>query len=104
MAQVRGRLYHLPLGYPAMTLESGWVQGMLLTFSHQRPLSAIDAFEDYYPDRPEDSEYHRYHHPVYDLTHQLLGQAWVYTMTRDRVIGLGGQWLPEGRWTELPAP
>jgi gamma-glutamylcyclotransferase (GGCT)/AIG2-like uncharacterized protein YtfP len=31
-AQAQGRLYHLPLGYPAMTLEPGWVQGVLLTF------------------------------------------------------------------------
>ena len=102
-AQVRGRLYHLPLGYPAMTLELGWVQGVWLTFPSQKPLSAIDAFEDYYPDRPEDSDYHRHRHPVYDLNQQPLGLAWVYTKTRDRVVALGGQWLPEGCWTETTA-
>ncbi|MBE9159661.1 gamma-glutamylcyclotransferase [Nodosilinea sp. LEGE 06152] len=99
-----GRLYHLPLGYPAMTLETGWVQGMLLTFSSPDCLRSIDAFEEYYPDRPESSEYQRDRHLVFDLQHQPLGTAWVYTMTRDRVTALAGQWLPQGHWSETTVP
>lgn len=99
-AQAPGRLYHLPLGYPAMTLEPGWVQGVLITFAGQMSLQAIDAFEEYYPDRPAASEYQRRRYPVYDSLHQPLGLAWIYTMERDRVIALHGQWLPEGYWTE----
>jgi gamma-glutamylcyclotransferase (GGCT)/AIG2-like uncharacterized protein YtfP len=51
-AQTVGRLYHLPLGYPAMTTEPGWVQGVLLTLSSPNALTAIDAFEEYYPSDP----------------------------------------------------
>lgn len=100
-AQAQGRLYHLPLGYPAMTLESGWVQGVLLTFANSAPLGRLDAFEDYYPDRPADSEYQRQRQLVYDLRHQPLGFAWVYVMSTDRVIALGGRWVPGGEWSEV---
>ncbi|WOD37807.1 gamma-glutamylcyclotransferase family protein [Nodosilinea sp. E11] len=100
VAQTQGRLYHLPLGYPAMTLESGWVQGALLTFPNIDCLGPIDAFEEYYPDRPQDSEYNRHQHPIYDSQQQPLGAAWIYTMERDRIADLGGQWLPQGYWSE----
>ncbi|MBE9136547.1 gamma-glutamylcyclotransferase [Nodosilinea sp. LEGE 07088] len=99
-AQTHGRLYHLPLGYPAMTLEVGWVRGVLLTFPDSDCLKAIDAFEEYYPDRPDSSEYQRHRQLIYDHHWRSLGLAWVYTMNRDRVIALGGQWLSEGCWTE----
>lgn len=103
-AMAMGRLYQLPLGYPAMTLEKGWVQGMLLTFPNATCLNPIDAFEEYFPDRPESSEYQRDRHLVYDLQRQPLETAWIYTMTRDRVAALAGQWLPHGHWTEPKAP
>lgn len=99
-AQTRGRLYHLPLGYPAMTLEFGWVQGVLLTFPTAQSLTAIDAFEDCHPNRPEIGEYQRRLRAVYDLNQLSLGQAWVYTMDLDRVRCLGGLWLPQGHWAE----
>ena len=86
-----------------MTLEAGWVQGVLLTFPKSAHLHPIDAFEEYYPDRPQDSEYQRDRHLVYDSQQQPLGPAWLYTMTCDRVTALGGQWLPQGQWTEPKA-
>ncbi|PSN15390.1 hypothetical protein C7293_07435 [filamentous cyanobacterium CCT1] len=103
-ALAMGRLYHLPLGYPAMTLEPGWVQGILLIFSSPDCLHAIDAFEEYYPDRSESSEYQRDRHPVFNLQRQPLSTAWIYTMTRDRVTALGGRWLPQGHWSETTVP
>ncbi|WP_035986794.1 gamma-glutamylcyclotransferase [Leptolyngbya sp. KIOST-1] len=99
-ALAMGRLYHLPLGYPAMTREAGWVQGVLLTFPSAACLQPIDAFEDYDPDRPAASEYQRDRHPVFTPQRQPLCTAWIYTMTRDRVIALDGQWLPDGYWTD----
>ncbi|MGB3138800.1 MAG: gamma-glutamylcyclotransferase, partial [Nodosilinea sp.] len=98
-ALARGRLYHLPLGYPAMTFEAGWVQGVLLAFSSSACLASIDAFEECYPNRL-DSEYRRDRYPVFTPQRQLLATAWIYTMARDRVFVLGGQWLPQGYWTE----
>ena len=102
-AQTQGRLYHLPLGYPAMTLEVGWVQGALLTFFSADCLRQIDAFEEYYPDRPHESEYQRRLHPIYDVNQRPLVSAWAYTMDAERVASLGGQWLPQGYWSEAQA-
>lgn len=102
-AMAMGRLYHLPLGYPAMTPENGWVHGILITFPDSTCLPPIDVFEEYYPERPESSEYQRDRHPIYNTQRQPLGTAWVYTMTRDRVAALAGQWLPQGYWTEPKA-
>ena len=99
-AQAQGRLYHLPLGYPAMTPEAGWVQGVLLTFVSADCLRQIDAFEEYYSDRPHESEYQRRLHPIYDVNQRLLVSAWAYTMNAERVASLGGQWLPQGYWSE----
>jgi len=99
-ALVPGRLYHLPVGYPAMTLEDGWVQGVLLTFESTQGLGPMDQLEDYYPDRPQESEYQRIRHRVYTCDYTPLAKAWVYVMTRDQVEDRGGQWLPNGLWSE----
>jgi gamma-glutamylcyclotransferase (GGCT)/AIG2-like uncharacterized protein YtfP len=99
-AQTIGRLYHLPLGYPAMTQEPGWVQGVLLTLSDPSVLTAIDDFEECYPDRPQSSEYQRSLQMIYDLNQHPLEKAWVYTMGLEQVNSCGGLWLPQGYWTE----
>jgi len=103
VAQTQGRLYHLPPGYPAMTPEAGWVQGVLLTFANADGLSQIDAFEEYYPDRPHESEYQRRLRPIYDVNQRPLVSAWVYTMAPEHVVALEGQWLPHGYWSETQA-
>jgi gamma-glutamylcyclotransferase (GGCT)/AIG2-like uncharacterized protein YtfP len=99
-ARAPGRLYELSMGYPAMTLEAGWVQGMRLTFDDPEALKAMDEFEDYYPNHPEDSEYQRICHTVYvgDSSNPFV--AWVYTMEPQQIETLQGQWLPEGLWNE----
>ncbi len=83
-----------------MTLEIGWVQGFLLTLSSAEALTAIDAFEEYYPDRPQSSEYQRSLQTIYSLNQRPLERAWVYTMSPEQVNSLGGVWLPHGYWTE----
>ncbi|RMH68055.1 MAG: gamma-glutamylcyclotransferase [Cyanobacteria bacterium J003] len=100
-ALVRGRLYHLPMGYPGLTAEEGWVQGELLLFDDPPAslLTQLDAFEGYSPNlSPEVNVYCRQEVPVYDLTHQPLGTAWAYIMSTERVRDFNGEWLPEGVW------
>jgi gamma-glutamylcyclotransferase (GGCT)/AIG2-like uncharacterized protein YtfP len=95
-----GRLYHLPMGYPAMTLEPGWVQGVLLTLTNADGVGAMDEFEAYYPYRPASaSQYQRIGHDIYDRHQRFLTRAWVYVMDRQRVQVLQGQWLPAGHWS-----
>lgn len=57
-ARTRGRLFHLPLGYPAlMEAEEGWVQGELLRFNEpiEKVLDVCDRIEGYQPDDEESS-------------------------------------------------
>jgi gamma-glutamylcyclotransferase (GGCT)/AIG2-like uncharacterized protein YtfP len=92
-AIVYGQLYDLPLGYPAMILGDQPVYGTLLSFAEPKILI-------YSPHRsPQANEYIRIQRPVFDLTAQPLGLAWVYVMKPQKVIQLGGIRLPAGRWT-----
>ncbi|ATS18665.1 hypothetical protein BRW62_07755 [Parathermosynechococcus lividus PCC 6715] len=100
-ALAQGRLYHLPMGYPAMTLEEGWVHGELLIFRNPPDtlLERLDNFEGYYPQLPPDrSAYQRQRIPVYDLDRTPLTTAWGYIMSVAMVQQVRGEWLPEGVW------
>jgi|694.fasta_scaffold04116_15 gamma-glutamylcyclotransferase (GGCT)/AIG2-like uncharacterized protein YtfP len=100
-ALVRGRLYHLCLGYPALSLEPGWVEGVLLTLARSESLTAIDDFEEYDSQCPDQSQYQRRWQPVYNLDRTHLSWAWVYTMAPDLIQCLGGEWLPAGIWPRV---
>ena len=99
-ALTQGRLYHLSLGYPALSLEAGWVQGVLLILASQEHLAAIDSFEEYDPQCPDQSPYQRRWQPVYRLDRSPLSQAWVYTMASGRIQRFNGEWLPAGIWPQ----
>jgi gamma-glutamylcyclotransferase (GGCT)/AIG2-like uncharacterized protein YtfP len=50
--RTRGRLFHLPAGYPAMVeAETGWVRGELLRFNEsvEKVLEVCDRIEGYQP-------------------------------------------------------
>ena len=112
LAVARGRLFALPMGYPAMTpaspaesAESGerWVQGYVLTFDApvaQAMLATLDALEGYVPGRrhPE-NEYCRALVETYTPAGEPLGQAWVYLMEVNEAQRLGGVELLNGLWT-----
>ncbi|HEY9877459.1 MAG TPA: gamma-glutamylcyclotransferase family protein [Leptolyngbyaceae cyanobacterium] len=94
-----GRLYDLSVGYPGMTIEEGQVLGVRLTFTDEVVLARLDALEEFFPDRPEDSEYQRLERPLLTPKHEPLGLAWAYIMTPERVKSLQGLWLPSGHWS-----
>lgn len=101
-ATARGRLYHLPAGYPAFVAdpEGAAVHGQVLSLAPDMPWGPLDAYEDHDPADPAGSLYRR----------EVLGvdgagevtHAWVYFLGLDREADLraeGAIWLPEGRWT-----
>ncbi len=99
-AFVQGRLFALPMGYPAMTLGNTQVHGYLLYFSNQKILNELDVLEDYQPTRqPPKNLYNRQIIEVYEPQSLALGWAWVYLMTLDRVEQLGGFLQPDGWWS-----
>lgn len=95
-----GKLFHLHLrGYPAMTPGDSLIQGFLLTFNDPTILNILDQLEDYEPQRTlAENEYYRQKIPIYDLSNQPLGLAWVYLMNPHRVKELAGTPIPSGWW------
>lgn len=112
-AIAQGRLFHLPQGYPAMTVDPApsaedsvrWVTGSLLSFQDERAIADLDEFEDYDP-RLSDSQnlYVRQQRPVFSPARQPLGTAWIYTMSIERINRLGGVEVVAGEWSRASWP
>ncbi len=92
-----GKLFNLPMGYPAMTVGNEQVQGYLLTFADDRILEDMDELEDYQSDRPKhENLYDRRQIEVFDLEQKYLGLAWAYLMTPAQIDQFGGVLIPDG--------
>ncbi|MEH2281044.1 MAG: gamma-glutamylcyclotransferase [Nostoc sp.] len=99
-AFVKGKLFAVPMGYPAMTLGDSQVHGYLLSFPNPKILNELDVLEDYQPNRqtPENL-YNRQIIEVYEPQSLSLGWAWVYLMTLQQVEQLRGSLQPDGWWS-----
>lgn len=96
-----GKLYALPMGYPAMTLGDGKVHGYLLSFTDAAILTALDDLEDYDSTRPiSENLYNRQSIEISEPTGLSLGWAWVYLMTPKKVYQLGGILQLDGCWSK----
>ncbi|MEA5599163.1 gamma-glutamylcyclotransferase family protein [Rivularia sp. UHCC 0363] len=99
-AYVRGELYALPQGYPAMTQGNNLVYGYLLSFANNEVLSSLDELEDYHPQKPlSENLYNRKQVELFDLNNNSLGLAWVYLMSFDKVCQLKGTPQIYGWWS-----
>jgi gamma-glutamylcyclotransferase (GGCT)/AIG2-like uncharacterized protein YtfP len=99
-AIAHGCLFHLPLGYPAMTVGQNLVYGFVLSFADSSVLDRLDELEGYDPRNPiDENEYIRQTVEIFSLDWQPLGEAWTYLMSIDQVKQLGGMQLPDGCWT-----
>lgn len=98
-AKVRGQLFALSVGYPALVHGDGWAHGHLLTLRDEAVLSGFDTLEGYEPGRdPGENEYERIRAEIFDETGESLGEAWAYVMSHERVNALGGVLLASGDW------
>ncbi|MGQ9872520.1 gamma-glutamylcyclotransferase family protein [Leptodesmis sp.] len=108
-AIVQGQLYHLPLGYPAMTLDkAGIVHGFVLSFSDSAILQTLDEYEQHAPEyfqehapdlSLEAHQYRRLQIATFHLDHSPLDLAWCYVMTSQQITALRGRWVASGDWT-----
>ncbi|MDZ8108883.1 MAG: gamma-glutamylcyclotransferase [Nostoc sp. DedQUE12a] len=99
-AFVKGKLFALPMGYPAMTLGDSQVHGYLLSFANPAILNYLDVLEDYHPTREvSENLYSRKTIEVYQGEWLSLSWAWVYLMSSERVNQLGGVLQPDGWWS-----
>jgi gamma-glutamylcyclotransferase (GGCT)/AIG2-like uncharacterized protein YtfP len=99
-AFTRGKLFALPMGYPAMTTGNEQVQGFLLSFADSGILNKLDELEDYQPHRQTaDNLYNRQNIEVFAPTGLSLGLAWVYLMTPNQVKQFAAVLQPDGWWS-----
>lgn len=98
-ARIRGRLYSFGR-YPAVrTGGESWVYGSLLQLADPEALAAFDDLEGYEEGRaPEENEYNRIRVACEDRTGAALGEAWIYEMSEERIVALGGEPVPGGSW------
>ena len=95
----RGKLFALPIGYPAMILGNDKVFGYLLSFASKNELANLDELEGYSGEvNSPSNEYDRFRITVYDDNNTPVDQAWAYFMTEKRVQQLNGVYLPSGWW------
>lgn len=105
-AIAHGQLFHLSRrGYPGMIAGEGTVRGVVLSFQDPNLLKTLDVLEDYDPNRSaEANEYNRQQIEVFNAAGESMGLVWAYIMRPQRVIRLGGVFLPEGVWNSKPQP
>lgn len=95
-----GELYHLPVGYPAMTVGDRPIQGYCLIFDNPQVLVRLDGLEGYVPGRsPHENEYQRELTEIFTLDLSRTGTAWIYRMVTERAIAQGGKIYPTSPWT-----
>lgn len=97
----KGRLFALPIGYPAMIAGNDQVYGYLLSFASFKDLENLDKLEGYsgIPNSPL-NEYDRAKIVVYDKANQVIDEVWSYFMTEEKVKILNGVYLPCGVWND----
>ena len=101
-AVTTGRLYHLPMGFPALVeAEDGQVFGEAMTFpKFAATLAALDHLEGHCPDQPAHSLYLRRVRPISLLKSGLTVPAYCYIwhggMPVRSILATSGRWLSEG--------
>ena len=97
-AVTTGRLYHLPMGFPAMIeAADGQVFGEAITFLDlDAVLMQTDLLEGFEPRRPDSSMYRRVAVPVLIEGSEQCVTAWTYVW--NRALPRGAMSLPNGRW------
>lgn len=109
-AIAQGELYHLPLGYPAMTLEgTNLIHGVVLSFADPDILNILDAFEQHDPEKfyqiaPNQSlaanQYHRAWLKLLTPKPSNVQTAWGYVMTSEQIHCLNGTPVANGIWSQ----
>ena len=97
-AVIAGKLYHLPVGFPAMVeADDGEVFGEAMTFPDlDATLREIDRLEGFRPDDADGSLYLRVVRPVRLL--RSGGTVPAYCYLWNRPVPHGAALIPGGRW------
>lgn len=99
-AKVRGHLYDLPAGYPALVAGGeDWAQGYILGFRSEADFAEVDRLEGYDPWGPvSENDYQRIRVESFTPEGEPIGPVWTYVMDGAKVHGLGGVLMEDGDW------
>ncbi|MEO2068661.1 MAG: gamma-glutamylcyclotransferase family protein [Desulfurobacteriaceae bacterium] len=94
------KLLHLEEGYPGVIEGEGRVFGEVYRVD-PLTLKAIDLFEEFYENFPENSLYIRVKKPVMLIQFNDFVDAWVYLLNKDLLDRLSFTEVPFGNWKEF---
>ncbi len=98
-ALVRGALYELPEGYPALTEGEQWIRGDVLCFSNQELLIKCDLWEEYDPNlQTGNCVYRRVYRNIYNSDYSLTGKAQTYIVNKEVLNRKRAILIPMGTW------
>lgn len=99
-AKVRGQLFDLPVGYPALVAGGDdWAWGCVLSFRREADFAEVDRLEGFDPwGPPAENEYQRIKVETFTSEGEALGPVWTYVMDNAKVHRLGGARIEDGDW------
>ncbi|MBU3812124.1 MAG: gamma-glutamylcyclotransferase [Candidatus Niameybacter stercoravium] len=99
--KIKGDLYHLPAGYPAVIPGEGTVYGEVVTLSQDKILKSLDLLEGYMGEgEGEENLYVRVKQKVHleDGSQQM---CWAYIYVDEKAAKKEGKYIPYGDWKEF---
>lgn len=98
-ARARGRVFHLPIGYPASVFGGdGWIQGFVLEMADVDAMKGLDVLEGFQPGRGEKNDYRRLRVEVVNVESSETDEVWSYEMELDKILEAGGTPVESGDW------
>jgi gamma-glutamylcyclotransferase (GGCT)/AIG2-like uncharacterized protein YtfP len=106
-AKAKGRLYHLPEGYPALVIakDVDWIYGEIVFFPadcHAEVLAGLDELEEYFAPGDSRNEYERELIQVSRIDREEICSAFTYTMRgeKERYARTRGVLVSSGDWRQ----
>lgn len=96
---IKGELYHLPAGYPAITTGDDTIHGEVCTLSQAKHLKSIDLLEGYTGD-PSIDLYTREKKTV-TFADGHTEDCWVYIYMDKNHVKQKGQYISHGDWRKF---
>jgi gamma-glutamylcyclotransferase (GGCT)/AIG2-like uncharacterized protein YtfP len=105
LAKTKGRLYHLPEGYPALVIaeDADWIYGEMIIFPpdlYPDVLAELDELEEFFAPGDSRNEYERELIQVSRMDTEENCFAFTYTMRgkKERYARTKGIWVSSGDW------
>lgn len=93
---IKGDLYHLPAGYPAIVSGEGNVYGEVFTISQDKIIKSLDLLEGYLGEG-QDNLYERKKCQV-KLEDGTEESCWAYIYVDEKMARKKGKYIKEGDW------